>query len=1161
MKNITTIFSIVLFMGICSNIHASQTIPNIKPLDQNEPLLAPFYVNLETGMIVGADGTQASAPQDIQGLVFNPQPQSGPSFSSKMTTAFKKAATGKDLSDSEGLMINSIFLTVDLVNACHTLLRPIAAETVGPKPSNSEILFFLATVTAKATVNLKNPLIVLQEELAYKNNALFTKAVVGWVVNQVEQESLKKVQSINRNSLLTGAKVEEVNAFTQSAMSALGMVKRIIKGESTFMDRVYFKISKSIIYTVDWIRTKVFKKQSIRVNFSTNIVNTILANDRVQGLYQSAQALAENANHALDIAVTFAGNAIEFGKDTITQIKDAAGNVVDSIKITANDLKIKLGDKTEDVKTYISQNIESLSTTASTGMATITQTIGEGTEQIRHVYTVSKETADAAFATAKEAAASALNTVKDGTQSALETLTEISQTLISTNAVTIDNCIESTYAFLDSIPQTIGQTIATILSQTNDIRVVMTALTALQFANPEAFDLLLAEDSPTLTLPSQDALDHLEDIRTLFNTESDDRGSQLATIQTNDTAKLESAIYSTKENLIQDIFNSYLIADFINPDGSSRIDITEIVKDSITTRYAQERINTLRTTASLQDKKHLNQLLDDFDTAIAQRMPTLSNEEQQEYVNLLAELELHSGLAHQNELYDWLSTLTSEQMNLIMQDVNVVLIQNLLSNSIDQDLNTQTTSQLAELKESLTDFVIEAEMFGYGNTMPDAISEKIVLLQKAGINSKEQQQKILDTLKAIDQKIITTITSEYAQQNDKISYLTKLNQTTHFKALSNQTKIDFINGLKEISTAQKMNLINSFLNEQLNNLKTSSDIMALQTKLFAHHDDSIPGLNEKIKNILVTEYNNLKDHVEQGYFSQEITSTTSMTDSARAFKTLSFSDQKEISSLLGIAQDRLQTFQKAALADKIYFAKTPSEINSLKTDINTLGYFTNQDLNNKYGYGSVADALITKTQEIVEYQVNSHHNPLDYINTVLLDLASDNPYAKALRELPLKEQYAVAESLNIHTSSNFKEFQKSIIEDEFAIATTTTELESLKTAASSVGVDTTLLQKIEERYNQSINSTITEEPIAPRAPTLDPTTIIEPTTATNETSTQPSEPTIEEIQQKFNQETLSQEFYGTTKEEQEKERMEDLARKAEAKAEEIAIEHPAEHAI
>ncbi len=1137
-------------------------------INSNTLISSPFYINTETNAVLDQDGLPLNFEHIIAPTInTNLKNESFLDTLSNNLRLIRGITVGNPLTPGETLLLTGTFIGIDIIDASHTLLSAHRYADNGTNVSYVDVLNFIARVTLDnySALYSKPILSSIKDELVNANNLALTKGVVQFLVNQSKQVILNRIDAMNADSLASGASASDIENFTATANKGLGIVNRLITGESTFIDRCYFKIIKATANAADWIRTKIFRKPSMRDNLGDKIIDVVFANDTVQSLYNSAK---NSINNATNYAAATGETIFNGIKWIVNTTKDANAAFTKTIE-TINGIS-------SEIITDISQKSGEL-------YATVTQTITSGTETVQHIFTVSANNAADAFSLAKSTVESALEILKNNPKSSLQALSFLQDAFIATKNVSLKDFIKSSVQTIEKGCETIvAAAVMNVITNSNDINTNLLVITALMVNNPDLFNLIFPdEETPNSSNPSADIIDMHDEMQNLFDTEINDLLAKLEKLPGNESDKINSAIQVNKEEVANSTFNKLTLLNFVDAKGDYKFDINELAKDNITVNTAKKRLTDLLSqSTSRTDKTTINKLISDIDTAVANRPVERSPEEQATYERLIIELNALIGTPNEQKLIDWVNELSDSDYNLVRDEIDVEIFKDTITQNtaaLDKELSIK---ELIELKKIFNDFILKAEDFGYGTMLGEkGIFTKSFqdILTKAGINSPEKQQLLLNNITIIDEKLIETLKNNYSIAGNKqnlLNKITKNNGSIAFDALSNEGKIEFLNGLSDLTQEQRDSFIAAALQHTIDQANTAAELLALQKETFAQDDILLQALQDKIKIALTNEYKYLPP-LDQYNFKRSLLDQTDFTDYSRAFKMLSLADQQAVASLVGISDIELKTFQKGFLADKIFFSKTFDEINTLIRDIKTINdktpnYFSNTDIAGKHGYLYIADAIMSKTQDIIEQKIKSSgvasnsifKNSADYFKIVLLDISSGDAYATAFRELPLTAQHELAQQFALEQDNSFKEFQNSLFDDEVGVATTPAELSALQDIATNLGIDTA---EVTARLNKAIASGVSIEKPKARNIELNPDDLVKQQENSGGGTENISEPTQNEIGQEFDSESLSEDtFYDSYESEEERKRAEEkyqeenIAKKTEELAEKRTAEEHSE---
>ena len=1139
-------------------------------------------------------------------------------ISNNFLSSIKKYASGANLKNEISIekynSLRGVLAGINILDAFKACLSQGNKE--GEGPSSEAVITFLNR-TIKNYLGDKNislsgirpdaslPMILnyIKQQLnsdPYHYNFKFRKAIFNYIVNKMEQK-------IYNSQIGTLSDDQSVN-YLQEFNKHLTVTNNILEGKSTFKERCYLKITKTLFSIAHWIRTKVFRKTGIEDQ--NNPLSTILNFESINTDFISMLAKQHEKTFLDDNTMNEEFKTQEIESDNSSdQNKEIFNFTINKKSITI---------KSEEHFIY-SSFIQKKLAAGGNGYpyGAMTQTIYNNHEEeiVSHTFKVnSKINIPNIEDEAKKYILNSLDSLsRTEIQSAEEAITLLSKNIIEKNRTDNTNTdasintnvgmlltdssvqvfnsthVENAVEIITANENIAGMTLF-IENQDNEFfHSIIDSSSNDQFVDFDVQSISSAQSYVTADSKSLSNQDFLSMAESLTNTLSEEK----AIIETAAIATLETMKSSLKNISATDMLNT------------NKFNFDEAVKYLDFVSSIKNHLDMLSTKAtSYSDERAIQDCISRLNTAFANRQPELSEEEKQKYKRLKEELDqfITTGSLETNEkFYKWVQNLYDtdiNQFNLIKNDIDSAVFKENIKLYNGQLANDLTINELIELKNIFGDFIMGAENYGYGtleflNNPATSYEEKNYqdILIKAGINSPKQQQQLFDNLITIDKRLQNKLLEEYNKQGSDTSAknafintlaegaLTNNDYVNAFNALSNESKINFINNLpnndndNDLTTQQRNEAISVTLQKTIDSAITESAILTLQKDMFARGDVVLQALQDKIKTVLTNKYKDLPTS-DQSNFKRSMLDPQDFTDYSRAFKILSLSDQKSIAADLKIDDNELKKFQKILLADKIFYAKTIDELNQLKADINKFNnadntYFTNQDLGGKHGLTLIGTAFTQKTQDLIAQRIHDNalftdtQNGTDYFVNSLLDFKSQDPYASAFRQLSLLKQNEIAQTLNLQDDSinknltNFKKFMTKALTDQANMLTDSVDLNYLRDDANTLLTNRIItnitFENIQKRANQAQSQTLQEIKPEGRSVTFDPNSFVAGTPSTDGQDIKPIDPkipTAADIKTQFDSQTLPRDF-SVDKNSDEKQKAED---EAEYRREQIAQE-------
>ncbi len=1119
------------------------------------------FINTETGAILNSQA-ENNISSNLEEIIKEEERNTVfPSLTSEAITALQHLASGYQLTDKEKTLMSSMFLTIDIINAFQDFLDQISDKSIEPAPLET-VTSFIVWSSGRALVANKTILEMLKEDL---NTAGKSKtALAKGIVQHLSQRLLHRISNKT---------IEEIRATN----TGLAVIDRVITGKTTFLDRCYVKIVKSLTTATDWIR-KIFGKKSIRESLDINIVDVLLNESAALSALDYATTLSRDVqdNFAPQIK-QLESNKIETPQwtevNSINIDNKIVPEVIDTFSITTCVSQVMINGKIETIKTYVTQRTSDLidSSGEEKPFATITQLIQTPEGQVTQSYRITGNTANDAFETAKTITENSILKIQsEGSPLTCEVnlLEKFEIELAKTGKISPEDCTQATLEAINLQNQN------SIIKMTQTVFELKPNITISGVLNLIKINAL--QSTPSELALTQNDIDLSITIMTKALTPNEDILVSIQNVPGEEESKIDDLIQLKKQDIVNAIFDTYNLEILVNAKGDYKFDINQLALDTITANAAIARLNNLLGKASFIERKTINKLLADIDTALANRPIEREPEEEKRYKELIDQLNLLVEEDDESKIIDWGQKLSNADYLLARDAIDIELFKYTLKSTHSLASENLTTPELIEIKKVFTDFIMGAEDFGYGsllattNVFPNEYKN---ILIKAGINSPEQQQLLLNNVAIIESKLLEKLATEYDSQTNKKAWLDNLintNNSIAFNALSNESKINFINDLIDLSQEERDYSLANALQSVVNKATTLKELCDLQKETFAQHDILLQTLQDKIKNSLIDYYKYLLP-LDQYNLKRSFLDPKDFTDYSRAFKTLSFSDQQIVANTLNISSLELMAFQKSFLAEKIFYANTFNEINALKSDIKsfnktTPNWFTNEDIAGKHGFLTIGDAIISQVQKLIEQNINTgiavnenrSINDKDNFKITLLAINSSNDYATEFRELPLTAQYELAQQFGIEQDAQFKEFQNSLFNDEVGVATTPAELSALQDVGTKLKIDTTV---VNARLNKAIASGVSIEEPKARNIELNPDALVKEQENPGKGTGNFSEPTKNEIGQEFDSESLSEDtFYDSyqseeeIKNKEEEYQEENIAKKTEELAEKRAAE-------
>lgn len=1142
--------------GSINILALSLLIININIIEINANQETKAFIDTQTGELLNNKGN-ASLSLELQDFLQKTETvqNTTPSLSTETVIALKKLINKTTLTDQDNILLGSLFITIDIVNTFQDLLTKISDKDAQPA-NERDIISFITWSAGRANFNKKPCLEQLKEDIniTIQEKPDATNSLIKGILNYIEKGLIDEISNETP---------EEATAITQG----LGLINRIITQQLTTDDHMYFTIVNGLIQDGQWVQN-LFDQANLRDNFKLSIVDILLSEDMAASALDYSSTLEKSTQDTLHSSIKELNNLI--WSDTLDPIimkNNIIPEITNSFIITACNAEIKINEVSEKIITFITQHTANQQTTISNERQSVTliQLIQDGKKQITKSYIVTANTLEEATSTAKSIAETSLQAIQvlsTGFSSSANALEALQQELIKTGKISEKDCIQSTYEQITDLRSPLSSAIVNTIKNKIAIDPVLVTLQTIHLLK---LRLKEQQKTPNSFNPTQKEIEISAFMASKLLESDPNIIKSLQELSSDEELIIDAFLQVNKKNIIDSVFNNYSLEDLIGNDGNYLFNIDELVKDNIAVAAAKEHITRLSNAATSRfDKINANALLSAIDTAVENRPPQLTDEEEIRYNQLNNDLNSLKESNNPKNILDWTETLNDNDWNLIKENAEVEILKISIDFYNQQNYSALSVNELVEMKKRLNNFIIEAENFGYGSLLNPLTYDQHILV-KAGINSIAQQQKLLDTTTIIDTQLVKILQEKYKSETNWVKFLDSLINTSSslndsikaFRALTNESKVYFIKTCFTDRDGKNKKTYDSYiakaLQSAIDNATTVKDLINLQKETFFQKDQLLNGLQNKIKDILVEEYSYKLTPTDKKNFSKSILDPKDFSDYSRAFKTLSLSEQNNIHAELGISDTELETFQRNFLADKIFYAKTIDEINRITNDINTINelekdYFNSaRDIKNKHGFDSIGDALTKATTEVVINKINLINiynkaigSDANYLKESLINMTSQDPYSSAFRQLPLSKQYEIAETFNIHTDADFKKFQNDIFSNRCSVATSQKNrqtLDLLINEATKLNLNSAIISFAETNSNKLLDGTIPHEaPLIPSGSPLDLNQIVkqeENSAAQDHSITPPKEPTAQEFSEQIKQNTptIPKEFFGTDEEE------------------------------